>query len=57
MIQLEQKSNSAGFAATKSIKTRFHDNPVLCEIEVQSIRQGFVFNEFTDEHGWHIQGR
>ena len=57
MIQLEKNPNSAGLTLPKSFKTRFHDNPVLAEAEVQAIRQGFVFSEFTDDRGWEIQGK
>ena len=30
---------------------------MLAEAEVQAIRQGFVFTEFTDDRGWEIRGK
>ena len=47
----------AGSPLLKAYKTRFHLNPVLSESEVQAIKNGYPFREFTDEQGWHIRGK
>ena len=59
MFQLEVLSDKGKLSPPQSptLKTRFHDNPVLCEWEIQAIKAGMDWCDFKEEDGWHFKGK
>ena len=56
-IEINNEKGKLSPPQSPTLKTRFHDNPVLCEWEIQAIKAGLDYTEFKEEDGWEFKGK